>query len=247
MKIEILKLKDKTDKYTKKKKIFDLSFRLLIISKTGMGKTNILSNLLLRSGNAFYRKDFKADNIYIFSGSLEGDFKVKTICEELEVEKTNCFNHYDNDLVNAVYDNIVEDYNDAMDNEEKPYHSLIVFDDLNFDNSMRGAEGDSAINRIFMNGRKFLVSVIVIGQKYGGNGGLSNAIRENADGLILGKATKKQIELIELDHNYIVGKNSKKDFIDMYLNNTEGKRDFLVINYSKDSIYFNKNFVPIKK
>ena len=96
MKIQILKLKDNTDSFVKRKnKTFDLPMRVLLTGKTGMGKTNILSNFLLNDNKEFYRKDFDPENIFIFSNSLDGDNKLKIIIRELDIPEDNLFKKYD--------------------------------------------------------------------------------------------------------------------------------------------------------
>jgi hypothetical protein len=136
-----------------------------------------------------------------------------------------------------------ENYQEALADKEKPQHSLFIFDDVSFDGSLQGKEKESQMNRIFMNGRKFLISTLATAQKYGGAGGFGVGLRENASGLILGKSSNKQLELIEQDHNYL---KNKKMFREMFLDNTKDKHDFLVINFSKPELYFDKNFEPIK-
>ena len=39
-KIEVLKVKDSTDSYTVKHRLFDLPFRMLLCAKSGHGKSN---------------------------------------------------------------------------------------------------------------------------------------------------------------------------------------------------------------
>ncbi len=240
MKIQILKLKDNTDSFVKRKnKTFDLPMRVLLSGKTGMGKTNILSNFLLNDNKEFYRKDFDPENIFIFSNSLEGDNKLKIIIRELDIPEENLFKKYDEEVVEVIYDMLMENYNEAIEEGEQPKHSLMIFDDVSFDGSLKGKEKESQMNRIFMNGRKFLISTLATAQKYSSFG---TGLRENASGLLLGKSSNKQLDLIEQDHNYL---KNKKDFRDMYLDNTKDKHDFLVINYSKPELYFSKEFEPI--
>lgn len=240
---KILKLKDKTDNFTKtKNKTFDMPFRLLIVGKTGMGKTNLLANMLLNDDKDFYRKDFDPENIFIFSNSLDGDEKLKIIIRELDIPKENLFGKYDETAVEVIYDMMKDNYNEAIREKEKPRMSLFIFDDVSFDGSMKGQEKASQMNRIFMNGRKFLVNTVVTAQKYSS---LGTGLRENASGLILGKSTNKQIDLIEQDHNYLKGKDAKKRFRDMILEHTDKKHDFIIINYTKPEIYFNKDFESI--
>ena len=240
MKIQILKLKDNTDSFVKRKnKTFDLPMRVLLTGKTGMGKTNILSNFLLNDNKEFYRKDFDPENIFIFSNSLEGDNKLKIIIRELDIPDENLFKKYDEEVVEVIYDMLMENYNESIEEGEKPKHSLMIFDDVSFDGSLKGKEKESQMNRIFMNGRKFLISTLATAQKYSSFG---TGLRENASGLLLGKSSNKQLDLIEQDHNYL---KNKKDFRDMYLDNTKDKHDFLVINYSKPELYFTKEFESI--
>ena len=240
MKIQILKLKDNTDSFVKRKnKTFDLPMRVLLTGKTGMGKTNILSNFLLNDNKEFYRKDFDPENIFIFSNSLEGDNKLKIIIRELDIPEENLFKKYDEEVVEVIYDMLMENYNESIEEGDKPKHSLMIFDDVSFDGSLKGKEKESQMNRIFMNGRKFLISTLATAQKYSSFG---TGLRENSSGLLLGKSSNKQLDLIEQDHNYL---KNKKDFRDMYLDNTKDKHDFLVINYSKPELYFSKEFEPI--
>jgi len=241
---KILKLRDKTDNFTKSKdKTFDMPFRLLIVGKTGMGKTNILANMLLNDDKDFYRKDFLyPENIFIFSNSLEGDEKLRIIVKELEIPKENLYSNYDEEVVEVIYDLMKDNYNEAIREKERPKMSLFIFDDVSFDGSMKGQEKASQMNRIFMNGRKFLVNTIVTSQKLTS---LGTGLRENASAIILGKSSNKQIELAESDYNYLKGKDAKKRFRDMVLENTKEKHDFLVINFSKPALYFDKDFEPI--
>jgi len=66
-KIQLKRFRDKTDKFVVKKSngMFDLPARVMICGSSGSGKTQMLLSLLL-SDDA-YLKDFKGENIYIWS------------------------------------------------------------------------------------------------------------------------------------------------------------------------------------
>lgn len=243
-KFKILKMKDSSDKnVTKKKNIFDLPMRLLIISKSGDGKSSYLGNLLLRT--EFYRTDFVPENIFIFTGSKHGDKKLKTIITELDIEDSNVIDGYDEEYLDMIYTMLVNNYNEKMDDkitDKKELNSLIILDDLSFNNSFKDKGKNDMIRKLFMNGRKYSMSVIIISQKYSS---VSTAIRENATGLIIGKSSNKQVDLIADDHNYL--KSGKKEFIKMFRDSTEEPYSKLIINFSNyPDIYQTQDFEAIK-
>ena len=242
MKIQILKLKDNTDKFViKKNKTFDIPFRLLIVGKTGSAKSNFLANILLQDNKEFYRKDFDGDRIFIFTGS-PSDNKLKIIRRELDVPDENVFKGYDEEAVEVIYDMMVEEFEEALEEKEKPKPFLFIFDDLGFTGSMKGQEKENQLLRIYMNSRKYLGNVAVLVQKYSDAG---TGIRENLSALVLSKSSNKQIELVEADHNYIRGKDNKKIFRDMVIKETEKPFSFLIINFNKPELYYNTEFEPV--
>lgn len=232
-------MKDNSDSFVKKKNdIFDLPMRLIISGSSGMGKTSILGNIILR--NDAYRNDFEPENIFIFSGSLKGDIKIKTMIKELDIPEGNVYTSYNEELMEHVYDELVDRYEEAINEKRKPEHSLIIFDDLAFSNLFAKSSKNSQIDRLFCNGRKFLISTILIIQKYTQ---LNTCARENATGLILGKSSNKQLELVESDFNYL---NNKKEFLNMVRENTKSKHDFMVFTPDKKEVYRNKDFKVIE-
>ena len=176
-KFKIDKMIDVSDNFTTKKEnnLFDLPMRLLMIAKTGDSKSTTLGNYLLK------------DEAYV-----SGDRKLKTIIEELDIPPQNIYGDYDNDMVSVIYDMLVEQYNEKTEDgikDPKKLNSLIIFDDLAYAGVFKDKGKNDAVRKIFFNGRKFLVSSIIISQKYSS---ISTSIRENASGLIIGKASGKQ-------------------------------------------------------
>lgn len=243
-KLKILKMRDSSDSnVTKKKNIFDLPMRLLIISKSGDGKSSYLGNLLLR--NEFYRNDFLPENIFIFTGSKHGDKKLKTIIDELDIEDSNVVDGYSEDYLDMIYDMLVENYNEKIEDkvkDKKELNSLIIFDDLAFNNSFKDKGKNDMIRKLYLNGRKYNISVVIISQKYSA---VSTAVRENATGLIIGKSSNKQLELVEQDHNYL--KSGKKDFIKIFREATDQPYSKFIINFTNHpDIYQTQDFEAIK-
>jgi len=72
------------------------------------------------------------------------------------------------------------------------------------------------------------------------------AVRNNISFAVLYATSSKNLAIIEEEMNYL---KSKRAFTDMWRNNIEGKRDFIVVNYDNDKnqIYLNKEFELIFK
>ena len=236
----ILKMKDNSDSFTRNKgDLPDLPQRLVITMPSGGGKTNILANIMLRE--QYNRKDYEPENIFIFSGSLKGDHKIQTIIKELDVPAGNVFTGYDENVMEHIYKELTERYSEAIRDGVKPEHSLVVFDDVSYTNAFSKSSKQSMVDKLFCNSRKFLVSVIVIQQKYTQ---LNTCARENLSALILGKSTNKQINLIEEDFNYLP---SKKIFQDMIRRETPTKHSFIVFTPNKNDVYRDSNFKPLSE
>jgi len=235
--LSIYKVKDEADKYyTKKDLIFDIPFRLLIVGKSQLsGKSNILVNLLLR--DEFYNKDFDGENIFLVSPSIKNDEKLKKIIKIKEIPEENLFTEYDEETLDAVYQMLQDEYEEAVANKEKPVNKLIIFDDMSYNGALK-AKQHGIINKIFSNGRHINLSIITTAQKYSD---LLTASRENANGAIFFNCSNKQLELIEADHNYL---GNKKEFMKMFRNVMNAPHSFLVVNYTnpKEQRYLDKNF-----
>lgn len=236
---KIYKMIDKTDKFTKhfNNGIPSMPFRLIAIGKTGSGKSSVaIGNFLLRKD--FYREQFLPENIFIFTGS-RGDPKIRTICKELEIDKSQVIEGYDEEKCKAIYEMIIDEYNECINEGRTPNHFCIVFDDLSYSNFFARTKKDSIIDKLFANSRKYLCNIILVGQKYST---LNTQIRENCSCALLFSCSNKQLDLIEQDFNYL---ENKKIFNQMFRDNTsESKHDFIFIDFSKDKedIYRNKDF-----
>jgi len=241
--LKIYKMNDKSDSFTTKKKIiFDIAFRLIITGKTGTGKTSALGSLLLLP--QFYKNDFKGDNIYIFS-ALVNDFKMEQIIKSKKIPEMNIFTGFDDELLNALYDKLVEEAKEDVARKKKIRNTLIILDDVSFDGSLRNGLYN-AVSRVFMNGRKQNISIIITAQYFSH---ILPSVRANASGAILYNTNDKQLDLINDDYNFInVEKGSNKSmFKKMFRDNVKETHDFIVVNFSnkRDELYLNKDFKPI--
>ena len=245
--MKIYRMKDSNDSNKiEKKNICSLPMRSLMIGASGLGKSSLLGWLMCNSGQAGYKDDFKGDNIFIFSGSYKngkGDEKLDKIIHFLDIPAENIFSEYDNDILNELYNILVEKFNESKENNEKPEHSLIIFDDLGFTNQMNKVkENNSSLQKIACNGRKFLVSTIILVQRVVQ---LSPTIISQANNITLFKPNNRDLDIYESNFNYL---ESCKLFKKMVRKNTEDKHQFMTIDLSKNKkeIYKNHEFENIK-
>ena len=236
----ILKVKDKNEKfYSTKETISDLPARILIIGKSQLsGKTNFLCNILGQEN--FYLNDFKGEKIFLISGSVKNDNKLQNLIECKEIEHQNIYSHYDEELLEAIYDMIQEEFEENIENKKQPENYLMIFDDMSFSGIFKG-KNFGVINKMFSNGRHINLSVIVTAQKYSD---IMTSARENMTLGIFFNCSDKQLDLITDDINYIT---TKKNFKKKFRETTREKHSFFVVNFTNkpDEMYLNKNFEPI--
>ena len=238
-KYSIYSVKDKNEKKIKKKDaIFFFTYRLLLIGKTQSGKGVVATNMILLP--EYYGNDFEGEHIYIFSKSLDFDYKTKLMIKQKDIPKQNLFKGLDDDTLGAVLDFIEDQYLEAEQNGEKPPHSLIIMDDVM--ENLKEKDKDSAVNELFIRGRHLNISTWVFLQYYSR---LPIIARTNSNGLVMFELPKKQIDIIGEEHSYL---NSKKDFYEMYKKATDKKHSFFVINYTNDKQdrYLDSNFERIE-
>jgi len=147
---------------------------------------------------------------------------------------------YDEEMLEVLYEQLEDEFNDAVDEGEKPTNKLLVFDDVGYSGSLKDKQS-GVISKILCNGRHANISSIFNIQKYTM---ASTTLRTNLTGAIFGAVPQRDLELIADDFNMYA---NKRDFIKLFRDNTKGKRDFMVVNFTDDrGLYFNKNFQPLE-
>ena len=239
--IQILRMKDSGENhYTDKGDLFNLPMKLLVIGRSQLsGKSNWICSILLDQDERLYRGDFLGENIYLFSPSATTDMKLKILCSQKEIPNSNIYAKMDENIIEALYDNIQDEYIQALEEKEKPPNVLFIFDDMSFGNQTK----NSAVEKLFCNGRHLNISTIISAQKYTQ---ISTVARENSTGMVLFNSTDKQLEVMSEDNNYF---ENKKDFKTLFRTITNERHKTLIVNYSNDfsRMYMNSNFQPVGK
>jgi hypothetical protein len=239
-KFELRRIKDKGDKFTiKKTPLFDIPFRLVICGQSGSGKTSALVSLL--TDNIFYKKNFKPENIFLFS-PMVNDYKLEYMVKTLKIPDLNIFTELDNNLLSELYDRLCDEYEQEIATDGTVSPKLIIMDDLSYDGSLRKGGHQNMVNKIFCNGRKHQISIAILQQHYVH---CSPVCRTNASGMMIFNTNDKQLDMVAEENNYL---DSKKEFKKMFRDNVKERHDAIVINYSnsrKEGIYLNKNFEKI--
>lgn len=240
-KYPILKVRDKADNFHKKvDDLFDTPFKLLLSSKSqhGMGKTSLIVNFLLNPKFP-YRDIFEGDNIYIISNN-ELDNKLDTLSKALDIPEENR-QEFDSDYLEVLYQQLEDEFKEAVADKTEIPSFLIIFDDVAFDGALANRSvKENIINKLVCNGRHANISTIFSVQKYSQ---ANCTVRSQLTGAIFGKTSSKEIDLISTDLNFY---NTKQKFTNMFRDNTKGKRDFFVVNFTNDdSMYQDKNFNSI--
>lgn len=245
--LNILKCRDTYDgfKIHKGDMLPSLPTKVAIIGKSALsGKTTLLSNLINRP--EFFGNDFDGENIYVISGSTTSDDKLINTIKFKKIPDENIFTELSDDVLEMVMDTIKTKYQDAISEEEKPPHSLVVFDDISYSSALSKRVGNDRLSELMCNYRHYLTSIIVTAQK---STQLARVIRVNTIMFMIFKQPLNELESIMGDVAYIPKKQFKKIFQDA----TRDKHDFIVVNldakpeniYCKCGTDTNNEIVPI--
>lgn len=248
-KLNILKCKDTYDGYKidKGDMLPSLPTKIAIIGKSALsGKTTLLSNLINR--DEFFGEDFDGENIYIISGSTTSDDKLINTIKFKKIPDDNIFIQLNDDILEVIMSVIKEKYEDALTNDEKPPHSLVVFDDISYSSALSKRVGNEKLSQLFCNYRHYLTSIIVTAQK---STQLARVVRVNTIMYFIFKQSLFELENIMGDVCYI----NKKEFKRLFQEATKNKHDFLVVNldakpehiYSRCGMDTNNEIVPFSK
>ena len=239
-KYKVLKVKDHTDSYAVNvDRLFNMPFRMRICAKSGHGKSNLLTNILVNEQFG-YTNLFDGDDIHIFSPTIKQDAKMSIIVNYYDIEEENLHTEYSDDLILSIYETMIEDFEEDIRKKRKPSQKLFILDDLSSSGAFQNR--NNAISVLFCNSRKFNVNLVLLSQYYKSQ---IPSIRSNASVIFCFNTNLQSLEAIEADNNYL---SNKKDFYKMFRDNVKTKFDFLCINYSNDysQLYLDTNFEVIK-
>ena len=234
-KLKILKVKDDTDKLTVDHTVFSLPIRGLLIARSGQGKNSQLLNIMC-SDLFKYNKLFKGKDIYIFAPDPYGDEKMRKLIDYYQIEDNNIYSGDKPDLegLEHVYKGLIEEFRD--DPTQKP---VIIIDD--YSSTGIFAKQYNILTKIFCNSRKYQINIFFLQQAYVHT---NPAIRSNANVLILGNCSNKNLKLVAEEHNYL---KDDKTFKNLFREHTKEQHHFFIVNYtnSYDRLYLDKDYKAI--
>lgn len=237
---KILKVIDKNESYyVNKFPLADLPLRCLIIGRSQMsGKSTFLTNLLLNPHKEFYSGDFEGQNIFIFSSTKDIDQKIQKIIKQFDVE--NVFDKYDDDIVEAIYKLVQDDFLKRTSENKKPKNYLLIFDDIASSGAFKVGK-NKMIDEIFSRGRHICLSCIILGQYYTT---ISPSIRSQCTMAVFFPQRNSDLELIADDMNYGIDKN---DFKRTFRQVTKNNHDVFIVNFTNEPEYryLDSAFKPI--
>ena len=221
---------NRTEHNSKWPYIPNYSYRILVVSGSGSGKTNGLLNLITNQPDIdkiyLHAKDpYEAKYQYLIN-------KLKKVGLD-HVKDRRSFIEYSNDMQD-VYKNI-EDYNPG-----KKGKMLIIFDDIIAD-MINNKKLNSVITELFIRGKKINVSIVFITQSYFK---MAKDVRLNSTHFFIMKIPNKiELQKITLHHSFDI---DFKDVIKIYERFTAEPYSFLVNDTtlpSDDPLSFRKNLL----
>ncbi len=195
----------------------------MFIAPTGVGKTNLLINLLDRP--RFYKNKF--DKVVLFSNTYYTDNIWKS-CKTIQEENVNI--HYDDAILQGLVDEQEE-----LKQAGEPQNMLIIFDDI----IQQINKTSSLINTLIMRNRHYYITIWITTQKYSR---VSLSIRNNiAYYVLFGIKNKKEKKFITEE---LADQVNEEDFTKLWEYSLDGKNyNFMVISVKdKPEHMFRKQF-----
>lgn len=239
VKREILKVRDKNDSYyIDIPGLPNINFKIAIIGASQRsGKTTVILNFLLR--DKFYKKYFHGDDIFLITNN-KLDNKLSMLAEEKDIPNSN-IQEYDEDMLEAIYEELEDDFLASVEMDEKPTPKLMIFDDVAYSGKLKDKTA-GIVSKIAMNGRHAMISSIFTSQKLSL---LQTGLRTNLSAVILFSTNNKELELAEADFNFL---DSKQEFFQLFRRATSTPNSFMVIDLNaptNELRYLDKNFNPL--
>jgi hypothetical protein len=225
-KLKILRVKDKLDSLKiKKYPTPDLCHSALFIAKSGVGKSNLIANLLLRKEPEFYNDNFDGDNIFLISPSIDTDDKLRLICEVKEIPESNIFDFYDTSVLTDIFKIIKNEYKTAINDDDKVPNFLIIIDDCA--DSLKQGGRNNPLEKLYIAGRHSNITIWTTSQYYSS---VPPVVRTNSNVIYVWDTPHKEIIKIAEEHS-----NVKNDiFVEKFRNSVNNeKHHFIVIDYTK--------------
>ena len=197
----------------------DRPFLMVISSKTGSGKSVLISNLLRK----IYFRYF--DRVYFCSSNINGTDIYDIAYKSIHIPEDRLFDDFNESIMNNIKEDIMSD------EEFEDIQYLLIIDDLPTELNKR----TSKIVKQFLKHRHLHLSIIITTQKLNL---LNLSIRNNATHLISYKTNNKDerksmTTMTELD----------EDIFNKYLDYaTNEKYNFLFVDLNDNPTKFYKNF-----
>jgi hypothetical protein len=192
---------------------------ICVIAKRGSGKSYLIKYMVNQ-----YKKDFS--RVYVICPTEEVNHFYNSITKPEYI-----FYKWSEEWINTLIKSVSKYKNE---NQDKTKQILLILDDLIAD--VRFSESDM-LKRLFTRSRHINISVIIAQQSVRS---IPLLCRNNCDYIICGQSSQSSIEI--LADEFRTGDISKKEFIQLYHNNTKNY-NFLVINNNStkdndlDSLY----------
>lgn len=191
-------------------------FRMVLIGQTGGGKTNLISDMLI--------KYIKYDKLYIYSPSIEADDKYQFLINYNQYIEKQYAEQNDGEEIKIIeYSSNLKDIPNCQDlDPDDDIHSVMVFDDC-----INDKKAMEKIANYFIFSRKYSCSVILQSQDYFS---VPKKIRNNITHLLI-YSVKNNTELREIAKSVGMVGGGYEQFQKLLMECTAEPYSFLCIDY----------------